>query len=97
MAETKREPKVHTVELDTSTFAKIAKGARNSLLWRGNGIKPNDYVLAIEHDEDTEEPTGRHRMLTVTDIQKADAEGERGIAKGWSLLSVLMFRRPRSI
>jgi hypothetical protein len=91
----KREPKVHTWEVDSSTFIKLAKGQRNAMLWKGNGVQMGDYVMAVEKDED--ELTGRHRMGTVTDVQRADAAGERGIAKGWALLNVLMFRRPRTI
>ena len=96
MAEAK-EPKVHTTELDPSTFTKLVEGKRNALLWKGNGVRPYDYVLCVERDDDTEELTGRHRMMTVTDVQKADAEGSRGITKGWVLVNMLMFRRPRSI
>lgn len=95
MTERATEPKVHTMELDVGTFTKLVEGKRNWLPWRGNGVKPWDYLLCIEKDEDGE-PTQRHRMLVVTDVQKS-INDERPIAKGWSLLNVLMFRRPRSI
>lgn len=97
MSDKPQKPKCVELELDSAIFTKIAKGKRNWLNWRGNGVRSKDYVLVHEIDQDTEEYTGRSRMLSVSDVQKGDAEGLRGILKGWALLSVWLHRPPRGI
>lgn len=91
--------KLHELQLTSAQYTPLAKGLKHALTLKpleGQVYELHDLMLLREYDDEQQELTGRHRVARITWVDRGGAGEDKLLAIGVLVLSLRIFREPRS-